>query len=254
MDSWTGMLSTTDHTRPAASISSLRRKTSSRGHASPEYMWCKALTIPVVPACLASSRLTGSFGPYHRQVSFMFGFSRCLSSTLDSGTTVNSPRGRKLTQFRQYLFKVLQIFAPQPGQWRPGLPYRQSAQQRRVPGHGKPMRIVVGGINRGKFHPHQRHEAIPKLAGRVQVLLFDEMLVELDRQAWGDNRQTSDPPVRAGSQGGECDPVVSGKHREVRPAQELGFRHPVIVRMRPLHRMDYIFLRQLLHICRGEIR
>src|SRR5580692_12125742 len=71
MELWTGILSTTDHTRPAASISPLRLSTSCSGHASPLYLSCKAVTIPLAPVCLIWSSEIGSCGPNHRHVSFI---------------------------------------------------------------------------------------------------------------------------------------------------------------------------------------
>jgi len=64
------MLSTTDQTRPAASISALCSRTASSGRAVPAGSG-SALTMPCAPACLAWSSVTRSLGPNQRRVSII---------------------------------------------------------------------------------------------------------------------------------------------------------------------------------------
>src|SRR3712207_3813898 len=65
--SLTGMLSTTAHVSPAASISALRRAISSSGQASPIGMWCSAVTTPRAPVWRTADSVIGSPGPNQRQ-------------------------------------------------------------------------------------------------------------------------------------------------------------------------------------------
>ncbi len=65
------MLSTTDHTRPAASIAALRSAIASAGHACPLGISCSAVTIPVAPVWRTWANVIGSRGPNHRQVCSM---------------------------------------------------------------------------------------------------------------------------------------------------------------------------------------
>src|SRR5208282_2890887 len=67
MSSVTGMLSTTDHSIPAAWISAFLRSISSTDQATPLGRWCRAVTIPLAPACRACVRGTESLGPNQRQ-------------------------------------------------------------------------------------------------------------------------------------------------------------------------------------------
>ena len=68
MASWMGTLSTTDQVSPAASMVFFLLLISETGQISPFFIWCKAETTPVAPACLISASETGSLGPYHRHV------------------------------------------------------------------------------------------------------------------------------------------------------------------------------------------